>query len=117
MSCKYILFPVLIFFLLPGCQVKNSDEKLVTAIPVQVDENHRIEAGKYLVGIDSLTIHANEGDWISEVQDLCMNDSWIFILDINQTVFKVDVHTGSCVFEKRGCAKSWHTLFHILYYI
>lgn len=73
-----------------------------------MDENHRMEAEKYLIGIDSLTIHADEGDWISEVQDLCMNDSWIFILDINQTVFKVDVHTGLIAqkMHKRGHSES-----------
>ena len=46
-----------------------------------------------------------------------MNDSWIFILDINQTVFKVDVHTGSCVFEPKEGVPNRGTPSFIYYII
>ena len=81
--------------LLLGCGMRKSKEDSTCRISIPASYDQPIESGDFIQCIDSLILHTDKGIWISEVKDLCMNDSLVFILDMNHRIFAFDAQSGA----------------------
>lgn len=94
MKYKYIaLFAGMILSIPISCK----DQKTVQEVPIiQINESdgNIIDSDMFISEIDTLELLTDSNSYISQIQDICINDSNLYILDKTKSIFIFDTKTG-----------------------
>lgn len=83
-----------VLLLLTNCRSKESILEEAPLIDIAGYENNTIDCSQFISDIDTLLLSVDSTCYVSQIQDFCLNDSCIYILDKDKSVFVFNSLTG-----------------------
>ena len=103
---KYIYFLGAIITLLTSCAGENKSSSADTlTITIDGTKDQKIALADYISRIDSLELKTNADSYLSAIEDFCITDSSLYVLDRNKAVFRFNRMTGQ---QEMAASKSGH---------
>lgn len=81
-----------------SCKEQQMMVEQVVNIPVkQATANSTVRHEDFIASIDSLLLRPDSGCYVASVQDVCLSDSCVAILDVAKSIFIFNLNTGKQV--------------------
>lgn len=101
---------MLVLLLCLGCSAPSKVEEQVTLIQVK-GKHGFVEMSDFVERNDTLRLNPSLNLITTSVQDICLDDSVVFILDDAKSIFSFDVHSGKMLHRLHSVGRSRNEYF------
>lgn len=102
---RYVLISFLVSSILFGSCNGRTGENKITEITIPHFDGNFIKSDDFIEIIDSIELSFN-GDFIANIQDACYQDSLLFVLDTNHSIFAFNTNNGNLIKKIRHLGRS-----------